>query len=182
MANNNNNNKWFGKYRALVVNNKDPKKMGRVKVRCPSVLGEYVSAWCTPCVPCAFNDGGLFYVPSVNETVWVEFEEGDPTKPLWTGGWWIPNRTPMQSDNTVENKIMLISRNQHIIEVDDKNNTIIIKMKDGTRLKLGNGIEITAPNGRAIDIYGTVKMHNTLHVSGDIHEGGKKLVEKYQAR
>ena len=117
---------FFGKYRAIVTKNNDPEKMGRIKVRCPKVLGEYESAWCTPCVPSAFNDGGLFYVPNNGEVVWVEFEEGNPSKPIWVGSWWIPNRTPLQNSNNVEEKVMFVSRNQHIIEVDDKNNTIII--------------------------------------------------------
>lgn len=159
---------YFGKYRAIVTNNKDPENMGRIKVRCPKVLGEYESAWCTPCVQSAFNDGGMFYVPSTNEVVWVEFEEGNPSKPIWVGSWWIPNRTPLQGSNNVEEKIMLVSRSQHIIEIDDKNNTIIVKMKDGTRFKLGKGIELTAPAGTKITMYGDVDMKNNLVVSGTI--------------
>lgn len=181
---------FFGKYRAIVVNNKDPERMGRIRVRCPKVLGEYVSAWCTPCTPCAFNDGGLFYIPNVEEVVWIEFEEGNPSKPIWSGSWWIPNRTPMQRDLNVQDKVMFISRNQHIIEVDDKNNTIIIKMKDGSRLKLGDGVEVTAPTGKKIVFYGDVEMKNTLKVVGNITtdnkviansmtEGGTALSSKY---
>lgn len=173
---------YFGKYRAIVTNNKDPEKMGRIKVRCPKVLGEYESGWCTPCVQSAFNDGGFFFIPSVGETVWVEFEEGNPSKPIWVGSWWIPNRTPMQSSNSVQDKIMLVSRNQHIIEIDDKNNTIIVKMKDGTRLKLGKGIELTAPSGTKTTIYGDVHMNNNLTVSGTISEGGKTLSSKYATK
>lgn len=163
---------WLGKYRAIVTNNKDPEKMGRIKVRCPKVLGEYESAWCTPCVPCAFDDGGLFYVPSTGETVWVEFEEGNPSKPIWVGSWWIPNRTPLQNSNNVEEKVIFVSRNQHIIEVDDKNNTIIIKMKDGSRIKLGSGIEITAPTNTKTVLYGNVHMNNDLTVSGNVKVTG----------
>lgn len=163
---------WFGKYRALVSNNKDPEYMGRIKVRCPKVLGEYESAWCTPCVPMAFNDGGLFYVPNVGETVWVEFEEGNPSKPIWVGSWWIPRRTPLQSANNVEDKILFVSRNQHLIEINDKDNTIVLKMKDGTRLKLGSGIEITAPSNTKLTVYGNVHMNNDLTVSGSVKVTG----------
>lgn len=162
------NEKYYGKYRALVINNKDPEFMGRIKVRCPKVLGEYESAWCTPCVPCAFNDGGMMYVPSVNETVWVEFEGGDPTKPIWVGSWWIPNRTPLQKSNAVQDKIMFVSRNQHVIEVDDKNNMISIIMKDGSMIKLGKGIEISAPTNAKINLMSAVKINNNLEVTGSI--------------
>ena len=196
---------FFGKYRALVVNNKDPEKMGRIKVRCPKVLGEYESAWCTPCVQSAFNDGGFFFVPNVNETVWIEFEEGNPSKPIWVGSWWVPNRTPMQSSNNVEDKILLVSRNQHLIEIDDKNNTIVVKMKDGSRLKLGDGLEITAPTGKKLVVYGNVEFRNEVTISGQvtvnnnvkvsndistkslqassfISEGGTSLANKYAPR
>lgn len=175
-------NQFYGKYRAIVVNNKDPEKMGRVKVRCPYVLGEYTSAWCTPCVPCAFNDGGLFYIPNEGEVIWVEFEEGNPSKPIWSGSWWIPNRTPMQSNVNVQDKIMLISRNQHIIEIDDKNNTIIIKMKDGTRFKMGNGVEVTAPTNTKIQFYGEVAMNNGLSVKGQIKEYDTPLANRYVSK
>ena len=163
---------FFGKYRAIVTKNNDPEKMGRIKVRCPKVLGEYESAWCTPCVPSAVNDGGLFYVPNNGEVVWVEFEEGNPSKPIWVCSWWIPNRTPLQNSNNVEEKVMFVSRNQHIIEVDDKNNTIIIKMKDGSRIKLGSGIEITTPTNTKTTIYGNVHMNNDLTVSGNVKVTG----------
>lgn len=176
-------NKFYGKYRSIVADVRDPRNMGRIKVRCPSVLGEYMSAWCTPCVPCAFTDGGLYHIPNVGDSVWIEFEEGDPSKPIWVGSWWKPNRTPNQSNTDVNSKTLLFaSKNQHIIEVDDKNNTIIVKMKDGSRVKLGNGIEITAPSGTNITMYGNVVTTGTFKVSGDIYEGGKKLIDKYTAK
>lgn len=174
--------KFYGKYRAIVADNRDPDNMGRIKVRCPVVLGEYISAWCTPCVACAFNDGGIYYVPNEGEVVWVEFEEGNPSKPIYVGSWWIPNRTPLQNSKNVTDKIMLVSRNQHIIEIDDKNNAITIKMKDGSRFKIGNGLEITAPSGKKMTVYGDVEFKNTLKVSGDIYEGNKKLIDKYTAK
>ena len=55
-------------------------------------------------------------------------------------------------------------------------------MKDGTRLKLGSGVEVTAPSGKKITFYGDVVMNNTLKVSGDISEGTKKLIDKYQSK
>ncbi len=171
--------KFYGKYRALVTNVNDPNKSGRIKVRCPKVLGEYESGWCYPCVPIAFTDGGFFFVPKVNDYVWVEFEDGDPSQPIWVGSCWQPNRTPLQSNYNPNDKIVLVSRNQHIIELSDKDNTLIVKMKDGTRLKVGNGFEITAPTGKKTIFYGDVEMKNTLKVSGDIYEGTTKLTDKY---
>lgn len=169
-------NQFFGKYRALVVDTKDPEKMGRIKVRCPNVLGEYTSNWCVPCVPCAFDDGGMFYIPKEEEVVWVEFEGGNPNKPIWTGSWWIPKRTPMQEEDNITDKIMFISRGQHIIEIDDKENTIIIKMKDGTRFKMGEGVEVTAPEGKKITFFGDVEMKNKLLTVGEVEFKNKTKI------
>lgn len=85
------NHKFFGKYRAKVTNNKDLDpvngKMGRIKVKCPSVLGDSESNWCMPCFPYAGNNIGHIFIPNVGDTVWIEFEEGDPDKPIWVGNW-----------------------------------------------------------------------------------------------
>lgn len=85
---------FYGKYRAKVVDVQDPQKRGRIRVMCPKVLGEAKSSWCEPCVPVAYDYGGDFAIPKVNEFVWVEFEEGDPNKPIYTGGLWSSNKSP----------------------------------------------------------------------------------------
>ena len=61
--------KFYGKYRAIVTNNNDPEQWGRIKVKCPSVLGDYESAWCMPCVPFLCNDEGFFKVPNIQDGV-----------------------------------------------------------------------------------------------------------------
>ena len=44
--------RFYGKYRGIVVDNQDPSKLGRLKLRVPSVLGkDVVTGWATPCVP-----------------------------------------------------------------------------------------------------------------------------------
>lgn len=85
---------FYGKYRATVVDVKDPQQRGRIRVMCPRVLGEAKSAWCEPCVPVAYDHGGDFAIPKVGEFVWVEFEEGNPNKPIYTGGLWSSFKSP----------------------------------------------------------------------------------------
>lgn len=85
---------YYGKYRAKVVDVNDPQYRGRIRVMCPKVLGEAKSSWCEPCVPVAYDNGGDFAIPKVGEFVWVEFEEGDPNKPIYTGGLWSANKSP----------------------------------------------------------------------------------------
>lgn len=102
-------------YRAIVTCNYDPEKRGRIKVTCPYILGEYESNWCTPCYPLAEYSGGFFYVPDVNSTAWIMFEEGNPDKPIWLGGWVIPTLPP-PSDSEIQEQ--LENQNKYIVKED----------------------------------------------------------------
>jgi uncharacterized protein involved in type VI secretion and phage assembly len=77
---------FFGKYRATVVNNVDPELRGRLICVVPDVLGLVPSSWCEACAPLAGPvPMGAYLVPPIGTGVWVEFEQGDPNKPIWTG-------------------------------------------------------------------------------------------------
>jgi hypothetical protein len=80
--------KYYGIYRGTVVNNIDPMQIGRIMVTVPDVSGITPSTWATPCVPLAGKQEGTFMVPQIGAGVWVQFEAGDPDRPVWTGGWW----------------------------------------------------------------------------------------------
>lgn len=100
---------YFGKYRAIVTKVESKKYNTRIQVMCPSVLGQSPSAWCNPCIPFIDEDCKFVYqvdmngssdkhthstekafplrVPEVGDPVWVEFEGGDLSKPIWVGTW-----------------------------------------------------------------------------------------------
>lgn len=82
--------RYFGKYRGLVVDTKDPESLGRLKLRVPGIFGEkVVTGWAMPCTPYGGeSDEGLFFLPGEGAGVWVEFEEGDLEFPIWTGTYW----------------------------------------------------------------------------------------------
>jgi uncharacterized protein involved in type VI secretion and phage assembly len=79
---------YYGKHRGLVINNVDPLQKARLLVQVPDVLGLGTSSWAMPCVPIAGMQMGVYVVPLVGSGVWVEFEAGDPDRPIWTGGFW----------------------------------------------------------------------------------------------
>ena len=81
-------NKFFGKYRGTVLNNIDPEQRGRIMATVPDVLGLTPSSWAMPCVPMAGRQQGVFMVPQIGAGVWIEFEQGDPDYPIWSGGFW----------------------------------------------------------------------------------------------
>jgi uncharacterized protein involved in type VI secretion and phage assembly len=82
--------RFYGKYRGFVVNNLDPKRLGRLTLQIPSVLGrEVVTGWAMPCAPYGGQKNqGFLCIPDVGAGVWVEFEEGDLEFPIWVGTFW----------------------------------------------------------------------------------------------
>lgn len=87
--------RFWGKYRATVVEINDPEYRGRIRVTCPLVYGKLKntdslvkSPWVLPCFPYSGSQNmGGFAIPPVDSCVWIEFEQGDPDKPIWVGSW-----------------------------------------------------------------------------------------------
>jgi hypothetical protein len=77
--------KSFGKYRGVVTNNVDPEQMGRVRAQVPDVFGAEGSGWAMPCIPCNVPKKVASSLPKIGATVWIEFEQGDRNRPIWTG-------------------------------------------------------------------------------------------------
>lgn len=80
--------KFYGKYRGLVLNNIDPMQMGRLMVQVPDVGGVMPSTWAMPCVPVAGMQNGMFALPMIGSGVWIEYEQGDIDHPIWVGCFW----------------------------------------------------------------------------------------------
>jgi uncharacterized protein involved in type VI secretion and phage assembly len=79
---------YYGKYRGNVASNEDPLKMGRITAIVPDVLGQTASGWAMPALPLAGPQVATYAIPPVGAGVWVEFEHGDKSFPIWTGCWW----------------------------------------------------------------------------------------------
>jgi len=80
--------RFYGKYRGSVVNNLDPMQLGRVQAIVPDVSALMLTSWALPCLPVGGIQTGIFTVPPIGSGVWVEFEQGDPDFPVWTGSFW----------------------------------------------------------------------------------------------
>jgi len=95
--------RFYGKYRGVVVD-VDASTM-RVKASVPSVLPNMTSGWAMPCVPYAGPQVGFIMLPEVGSCVWIEFEGGDPSYPIWVGMFWATGDVPSQASATVKEVI-----------------------------------------------------------------------------
>ena len=85
-------NRFYGKYRGTVTQVDAPTM--RIKAKIPSVLAGQESGWCVACVPYAGKQVGFAFLPEVGTGVWIEFEGGDVSYPIWTGCYWRKDEPP----------------------------------------------------------------------------------------
>lgn len=145
--------RYYGKYRGTVKDNKDPKKMGRIRALVPEVLGDVVSGWALPCTPYAGDGVGQFIVPSENAGVWIEFEAGDVSRPIWTGCWWGEEKLPKDASGAATTPPLKIIRSEKglMITMDDNTQTITLSDENGK-----NMLKIKVQSGQ-ITVQGAVK-------------------------
>jgi Type VI secretion system/phage-baseplate injector OB domain len=87
----------WGKYRGTVISNEDITFSGRLLVSVPGIV---ISNWALPCVPFTDVEMGTFVRPRIGANVWVEFERGDPDKPIWVGCWWGEGQIPFLAEES----------------------------------------------------------------------------------
>jgi len=80
--------KFYGKYRGTVLNNVDPMQIGRLMVQVPDVSALIPSSWAMPSFPITGKQMGAYMIPQIGAGVWVEFEQGNPDYPIWSGCWY----------------------------------------------------------------------------------------------
>lgn len=164
--------KFWGKYRGTVVQNVDPEMRGRLMCLVPDVLGPAPSSWCEPCAPLAGPAGppmGVYMVPPIGAGVWVEFEQGDPDFPIWTGcRFGIGDVPPLAlAGNPADPNICIQSLLQHTLILSDMPPTpltggIILKSTTGAMIVVNDsGIYISNGKGAMITMIGpTVTINN----------------------
>jgi uncharacterized protein involved in type VI secretion and phage assembly len=108
-------NRFYGKYRG-VVTEVDTDTL-RIKAKVPAVLGTQATGWCRPCVPYAGPDVGFVFLPEAGAGVWIEFEGGDVSYPIWTGCFWHDGEMP--SDATPKVKAIVTAGKLKILFDDD---------------------------------------------------------------
>ncbi len=130
---------YFGKYRGTVVSTVDPNAQGRVQVEVPAVLGT-VHLWAMPCVPYAGDGVGLFALPEPGTGIWVEFEGGNPSFPIWTGCFWGTGQIPDQPLAAVK----VLRTGSHTIRLDDALGELLVASDSGGQTAYTSEVETTA--------------------------------------
>jgi phage gp45-like len=123
-----------GLYDGVVTDVADPLKVGRVKVRVPSIFTDQ-DTWARPCF--AY---GHFFVPDPGDHVWVAFEGGDATAPIWLGVWYPSGAAPVPaSDADPPVQRVVQTKGGQTLLLDDSDGKEKIRIQDTT----GNYVELS---------------------------------------
>ncbi|MEW9700881.1 phage baseplate assembly protein V [Paenibacillus sp. SI8] len=136
---------------AMVTNNNDPDKLGRVKLKLPLQETETETDWVRIATLMGGKDMGSLFLPEVGDEVLVAFHLGELRQPFVIGMLWNPkNKPPAPTDKNDLRKIK--SRSGHELTFNDKSGeeSITIKTKKGQIIELvdkDDSIEIADQSG-----------------------------------
>jgi len=149
--------KYYGKYRGTVLNNIDPLQIGRLMVQVPDVSNLIPSSWAMPCFPISGKQMGAYMIPQIGAGVWVEFEQGNPDYPIWSGCWYgsradvpalvtaTPPAVPVVVMQTQGQTTLLLS------DLPGPTGGILIKTMSGAMISI-NDVALTISNGKGASI------------------------------
>jgi uncharacterized protein involved in type VI secretion and phage assembly len=167
----------------VITNNEDPDKLGRVRVKFPSVSDSEESAWARVLTAGGGSSKGMQFVPDVNDEVLVIFEHGDPRRPYVLGAVWSDKQKPPFADYTKDGKSTSWSigtpfgQSLAFRTGDAKDQRqFAVLMKDGkTKLLLGEDkVELFAGDQSPIELK-TGQASITLSGNGDVTIKGANI-------
>jgi uncharacterized protein involved in type VI secretion and phage assembly len=156
--------RFYGLYRGVVTNNDDPSKLARIRAHVPAVLGAVESAWCMPCVPYAGPQVGMAFLPEIGSGVWITFEGGDVSYPIWVGCYWRSGELPSEVAPHVKSivtasplKLELDDGARSITVTDSSGHTVTL---DSSGITLANGAQLVVVDDSSVSVN-----HGALRVS-----------------
>ena len=145
-----------GLYRGTVSSNVDPLQLGRLQVQVPGVPGASSLSWALPCAPFGGKAGiGGFALPPVGANVWIMFEGGSCSDPVWMGTFWSAAQAPPAQPAVEQSKIF--KTDGLTVTLTDLPGAAVleIEMASGAKLTMGpRGIELDNGQGAKIAMSG----------------------------
>lgn len=156
--------RYYGKYRGVVTDNADPDNLGRIKAKVPRLLQDEETGWALPAfIYGGKSEQGFYAVPDVDAGVWIEFEGGDLSYPIWTGTWFTSDAIP---ESAQPGQKVLKTKSGHKIILDDDAETVEITDSNGNSIEMDSSV-IKVSAGSATKI--VIEAPNIELVEGATH-------------
>ena len=134
--------KRFGVYRGIVRDVDDPENKGRIRVEIHELLGQgKLTDWASYCAPFGGGGAGFFMLPKPGDGVWIMFERGEASKPVWIGFWYSGEDAPPAGAG--KDTRVLQTKSGHTIIFNDESGKESIEIKD----KAGNHVRFDSGGG-----------------------------------
>jgi uncharacterized protein involved in type VI secretion and phage assembly len=135
-------NLYFGVYYGVVVQNKDPDNLDRIKVRFPWIDkgDEDQSHWAQLLTPMEGNKFGWYTLPDTDDVVAVMFVAGEMSQPVVLGGIWSKvDVSPEPNEDGKNNFRGYRSRSGHRLILDDTSKVKVVFADKTTKNMVGIG-------------------------------------------
>ena len=162
--------RYYSSYRGFVISNEDPDSFNRLQLKVPNVYGQEVMIyWAHPKNNFSGQGYGCQVLPQIKDMVWVEFELGDPRRPIWSHGHFGELRG--KGHDIKEEKLKKVKNywfktpDGHLVELDDETGEVRITHKSGTDLltfKEGEIFFNDGSNNGLVKVADMVSKFNTL--------------------
>jgi len=175
--------------RAVVRDNKDPEKLGRVRVQFlwqKEQDENLMTPWIRIAQPHGGDNKGFYFIPEIDEEVMVGFENGNAEKPYVIGTLYQGEQKPGSNWYSETNDIKAIrTRNGHTIEIHDEGDDGFIRIYDNEKenyiltfstdeklikLQSSGNIELFAENDIIIDAKNSINIKAGVDMNRDAGE------------
>jgi type VI secretion system secreted protein VgrG len=128
-----------GPQSAVVKDNKDPEKLGRIKVSFFWQESSQMTPWIRIAWPYAANERGFYFIPEVEDEVLVDFEGGDAEKPFVAGSMYHGKNKPHAKWPTNKNNFKgIVTKSNLRIEFDDEKKITTIDTPGGNKVVISD--------------------------------------------
>lgn len=134
--------RYYSTYRGIVVDPNDPLHQNRILVCVPEVYGGTTS-WAYPKGQHgSAGDGFKYFTPKMGDIVFVSFEYGDHTKPLWEFHGWGLNQIPNLLDGN--NKCGIVTPEGNSIVLDDDDGSLTIHFSGQVTISSDSAVAVNS--------------------------------------
>lgn len=177
-------NPLYGVTTGVITNNKDPEKIGRVKVKMPICFGKEESDWIRIVTPMSGGSRGIFFLPEVGDEVLIIYREGYMNDAYVLGSLWNTGETPPETNEDGDNLLKkILTKGGHELTFDDTEDegSITVKTKKGGKIFIDDKkstMTISAQGGGNVIIIDGEKDEITVKAANKVtvKSGGSQLI------